>query len=73
MSALTFTAEHLARMTLDEVDGWYRQGVVSQAQYEGYRHAWAAGHPGYSLSTGWECEPWPDALVWRDAILQVGE
>lgn len=70
MSGLTFTAENLAGMTFDQVDSWYRQGVVSQEQYEGYRHAWAAGHQGSSLSRGWEDTPWcPDALVWRDAIL----
>jgi hypothetical protein len=67
---MTFTAEHLARMTFDEVDSWYRQGCVSQDAYEGYRHAWAAGHEGYSLSTGWTDTPWcPEALAWRDAIL----
>lgn len=37
----TFNSEQLSRMTLDQVDGWYRQGVVSQDQL------------GYSFGVGW--------------------
>jgi hypothetical protein len=63
--AHTFTSEQLARMTFDTVDNWYRQGCVTQDQYEGYRHAWAThpAHEGYSLSVGWTDTNFPTEVL----------
>lgn len=52
---MTFNSEQLSRMTLDQVDGWYRQGVVSQDQFESCMHVWSSrsAHLGYSFGVGW--------------------
>jgi hypothetical protein len=37
----TFTQEHINKtMSLERVEYWYRQGVISQAQYEVYKDLW---------------------------------
>lgn len=65
MTAATFTAAQLARMTLDQCDSWYRQGVITQDQYEAYRHVWAtsAAHSGYSHAAGWTDSDFAPAVL----------
>lgn len=38
-------AHYLRFRTLDEVDNWYRQGVIGQDEWEGFTYAWATSVP----------------------------
>src|SRR5258708_35964732 len=46
-------AHYLARMTLNEVDNWYRQGVIGQDTFEGYCHGWATSCVRGESFDGW--------------------
>ena len=54
----TFTSRQLSLMTFDSVDNWYRQGCVTQDEFEAYMHVWATwpAHEGYSNGRGWTDE-----------------
>lgn len=61
-------ARALSRANPDRVDTWYRSGVVSQAEFEAFMHAWATSAARYS-SGGWATEPTdPDVVAIVTAI-----
>lgn len=41
----TFTAEQLGRMTMEQVENWYHQGLVTQDEWEGYMYVWQTSAP----------------------------
>jgi hypothetical protein len=49
-------AHYVASRTFDEVDNWYRQGVIGQDVFEGYAWAWATSAFRYA-PTSWEHTP----------------
>jgi len=65
MTTTTFpTNKGLAHMTLEEADNWYRQGVVSQDQFEAYMHVWQTSCFRYSTThVLWEEVPTDSNVV----------
>ena len=62
-------ARHLARMTLEQVEGLYHDGYVRQAMFEAFMYVWATGAPRFSsLGDNWRdapADPEVSALVAR--------
>jgi hypothetical protein len=49
-------AFRMAKMTPDEVEGWYHYGNISQAEFEAYMYAWSTSAVRYTAG-GWGAEP----------------
>jgi hypothetical protein len=58
-------------MTLEQVEGWYQYGAVSQDVYEAYCHAWATSAPRFSSAwDSWKRSPAIPEVVRLVAILR---
>lgn len=65
------TVRQLAHMTLDQVEHWYRQGVVSQDAFEAYTHVWATASPRFgTVSRSWQVSPTIPEVVRLVAIMR---
>lgn len=52
----------LCGLSVDWAERYYREGRITQDEWEGYRHAWAHFNPHSSLAAGWahgEAFHWP--------------
>jgi hypothetical protein len=58
------TSEVLARKTLGEAEDWYRQGVITQEQWEAYTYVWATSAFRFSDYPAWAMVPTDPAVIW---------
>lgn len=65
-------AHYLSTRSLAQVEGWYRQGMISQAEYEGYMWAWVVSAPRSGTYTGWYAPPEdPVARTFGEKLIEL--
>lgn len=56
-------AHYLVRMSLEQVENWYRVGHVGQALFEAYMHVWATGAARFGNYLPWKVPPGDPEVV----------
>lgn len=65
-------AHYLSTKSLDKVDDWYRQGMISQSEFEGYHWAWVTSAPRSGSYSGWYSPPEdPEARTFGEKLIEL--